>query len=311
MRADQPLVDAAHGDRRTRRRRAGRAPAPARPCRRRSRRARGSAGRGSRVGVAIVVMLRFCPARRVEPTPPSDYRLADDGRADDRAVSSARRLRSSPASPASKSGEFEAAAQHFLASLAAFPGRASTLVNLAATQLELARPADALASADAALRAEPDGLDALLHRATALMQLGRYQEAVPAFDRLLAADAGVIEAWFRRGQDARAPRPTRRRAGIVPARRRPRPDARRRLERLAARSRASWACSTMRRTPFARRCAMAPTATCTSTTWRRSSRRAGAVGSRRASTSGPCSTSTPTRSRPISSPSFATAATCS
>lgn len=99
-----------------------------------------------------------------------------------------------------ESGEFAAAEQHFLASLAAVPGRASTLVNLAATQLELARPADALASADAAIRAEPDGLDALLHRATALMQLGRYEEAVPQFDRLLAADGGVIEAWFRRGQ---------------------------------------------------------------------------------------------------------------
>jgi len=99
-----------------------------------------------------------------------------------------------------ESGEFDAAEQHFLASLSAVPERASTLVNLAATQLALARPADALASADAALRAEPDGLDALLHRATALLQLGRYQEALPAFDRLLAADEGVIEAWFRRGQ---------------------------------------------------------------------------------------------------------------
>jgi len=98
------------------------------------------------------------------------------------------------------SGEFAAAEQHFIASLAAVPGRASTLVNLAATQLALARPADALASADAALLAEPGGLDPLLHRATALMLLGRYEEAVPAFDRLLTADAGVIEGWFRRGQ---------------------------------------------------------------------------------------------------------------
>ena len=50
------------------------------------------------------------------------------------------------------------------------------------------------------MRAEPDGLDALLHRATALLQLGRYEQSLPAFDRLLAADAGVIEAWFRRGR---------------------------------------------------------------------------------------------------------------
>ena len=97
-------------------------------------------------------------------------------------------------------GELAAAEQHFLASLGAVPGRASTLVNLAATQLALARPADALASADAALRAEPDGLDAVLHRATALLQLGRFEQALPAFDRLLSADAGVVDAWLGRGR---------------------------------------------------------------------------------------------------------------
>jgi predicted TPR repeat methyltransferase len=99
-----------------------------------------------------------------------------------------------------ENGEFAAAERHYLASLDALPGRASTLVNLAATQLELARPGDALASADAALRAEPEGLDALLHRATALLQLGRFADALPAFDRLLARNGDVVEAWFRRGQ---------------------------------------------------------------------------------------------------------------
>jgi predicted TPR repeat methyltransferase len=99
-----------------------------------------------------------------------------------------------------QSGELASAEKHYLDSLAAWPGRASTLVNLAATQLALARPADALASADAALRAEPDGLDALLHRATALQQLGRFEQALAAFDRLLAGDGDVIDAWFRRGQ---------------------------------------------------------------------------------------------------------------
>jgi predicted TPR repeat methyltransferase len=99
-----------------------------------------------------------------------------------------------------RDGRFEDAERHFLGSLEAWPGRASTLVNLAATQLELARPAAALASADAALRADPAGLDALLHRATALLQLGRFAQALLDFDRLLAADAGVVDGWFRRGQ---------------------------------------------------------------------------------------------------------------
>jgi predicted TPR repeat methyltransferase len=99
-----------------------------------------------------------------------------------------------------QNSEFAMAERHFLASLDALPGRPSALVNLAATQLELARPGDALASADAALRTEPEGLDALLHRATALLRLGRFDEALPAFDRLLARDGDVIEGWFRRGQ---------------------------------------------------------------------------------------------------------------
>jgi predicted TPR repeat methyltransferase len=99
-----------------------------------------------------------------------------------------------------QNSEFAAAERHFLASLDALPGRPSALVNLAATQLELTRPGDALASADAALRAEPEGLDALLHRATALLRLGRFNEALPAFDRLLASDGDIVEGWFRRGQ---------------------------------------------------------------------------------------------------------------
>jgi predicted TPR repeat methyltransferase len=97
-------------------------------------------------------------------------------------------------------GRFDDAERHFLASLETWPGRASTLINLAATQLELGRPADALASAEAALSADPAGLDALLHRASALLQLGRFAQALPDFDRLLAADAGVVDGWFRRGQ---------------------------------------------------------------------------------------------------------------
>ena len=202
MRADQPLVDAAHRDRRTL---VGDALAQCARLRDRI---------GVEVDVRVVALVEVFGSarhrRHATILPPRPASSATTGTATivrgrwpsltTRAVSSAPRAAFIAGLACFQSGEFEAAAQHFSTRSRPGPGRASTLVNLAATQLELARPADALASADAALHAEPDGLDALLHRATALMQLGRYQEAVPAFDRLLAADAGVIEAWFRRGQ---------------------------------------------------------------------------------------------------------------
>lgn len=99
-----------------------------------------------------------------------------------------------------QSGRFSDAERHFLASLEAVPGRPSTLINLAATQLRLAQPAAALASADAALAAEADSADALLHRATALLQLGRLEAALGAFDRLLALASGAASAWRGRAQ---------------------------------------------------------------------------------------------------------------
>lgn len=96
-------------------------------------------------------------------------------------------------------GDALQAEQHYLASLALLPGRASTLVNLAATQLQLARPADALASADAALAAEPDSADALWHRSTALAQLGQVPPALEACQRLLALVPDHAPAWTTRG----------------------------------------------------------------------------------------------------------------
>ena len=94
-----------------------------------------------------------------------------------------------------QAGRFEDAERHYLASLAALPGRASTLINLAVTQLRVGRPRDALTNADAALRAEADSVDALLHRGTALAQLGRADEALAAFQRLLAAEPTHAAAW--------------------------------------------------------------------------------------------------------------------
>ncbi len=98
-----------------------------------------------------------------------------------------------------QAGEFDEAERLYRASLAAVPGRASTLINLAAVQLRLARPADALESADAALAAERDSTDALLHRATALAQLGHADEALAAFQRLLAVDPRHALAWSGSG----------------------------------------------------------------------------------------------------------------
>jgi len=99
-----------------------------------------------------------------------------------------------------ESGRFDQAEQHFLASLEAMPRRASTLINLAATQLQQEHSQDALATANAALEVEPNSTEALLHRATALLQLERLTDALDGFDRLLEFDATMPEGWLRRAR---------------------------------------------------------------------------------------------------------------
>ena len=98
-----------------------------------------------------------------------------------------------------QAGDFAEAERRYRASLALVPGRASTLINLAAVQLRQSRPHDALASADAALAVERDSSDALLHRATALAQLGRAEDALTSFRRLLALDPHHAAAWSSLG----------------------------------------------------------------------------------------------------------------
>ena len=97
-------------------------------------------------------------------------------------------------------GRLPEAEQHFMDALALLPGRASTLINLAATRLLIGRPGDALASADAALAVEPDSHEAALHRATALAALSRHAEALAGFGRLLALDDTQAEVWSRQAQ---------------------------------------------------------------------------------------------------------------
>lgn len=98
-----------------------------------------------------------------------------------------------------QAGELSQAEAHYLHALQLLPGRPSTLVNLAATQLQLGKPQQALVHADAALAAEPGSADALLHRATALAELGRPMHALPAFDSLLQLRPDHAGAWTARG----------------------------------------------------------------------------------------------------------------
>ena len=95
--------------------------------------------------------------------------------------------------------DFARAEQHFQASLCQWPGRPSTLINLAATQLRRGHPLDALASADAALATEPTSADALLHRGSALAELGRAAEALATFEQLTTLAPEHALAWSHRG----------------------------------------------------------------------------------------------------------------
>ncbi len=85
-----------------------------------------------------------------------------------------------------EAGDATAAERHLLASLQHLPGRSSTLVNLAAARLALARPADALPPLDEALAANAAQADAWCHRAHACSELGRDAEAL---DNLARAQA--------------------------------------------------------------------------------------------------------------------------
>jgi predicted TPR repeat methyltransferase len=98
-----------------------------------------------------------------------------------------------------QAGDFVMAEAHYEASLRLLPGRLSTLMNLAATQLRRGHPEAALATADAALAIEPTAADALLHRGTALAQIGRSAEALAAFERLTTLEPTHPLAWSHRG----------------------------------------------------------------------------------------------------------------
>ncbi len=98
-----------------------------------------------------------------------------------------------------ESGRLQDAETEFLASLAALPGRPSTLVNLASTRLKLGRPADAVPPLQVALAAQPADAQAWHQLGAAFMALGRHSEALEALDRALAAGADRAEVHYQRG----------------------------------------------------------------------------------------------------------------
>jgi predicted TPR repeat methyltransferase len=94
-----------------------------------------------------------------------------------------------------EAGQFSAAEQQFVASLALVPGRSSTLANLGATRLRLGHPEQALEALEQALVHDPAATDALKHRAVALGMLGRHEAALADWDRLLRVqpdDGGIL-----------------------------------------------------------------------------------------------------------------------
>ncbi|MDE2159401.1 MAG: methyltransferase domain-containing protein [Burkholderiales bacterium] len=88
-----------------------------------------------------------------------------------------------------QAGRHAQAVAAYRRSLAAWPGRASTLSNLGAALIQLGEPAAALQALDAALAAAPARADAHGHRAAARVLLGDDDAALADFDRALALGA--------------------------------------------------------------------------------------------------------------------------
>jgi predicted TPR repeat methyltransferase len=99
-----------------------------------------------------------------------------------------------------ESGRYAEAERRLEAALALLPGRVSTLINLGATRLALARPADAIAVLDQALAAEPAHAEAWCHRGLACIALARDTEALDSFDRALTLDPTPPAAHFHRAR---------------------------------------------------------------------------------------------------------------
>ena len=98
-----------------------------------------------------------------------------------------------------QAGQLLMAESHYRRSLALLPGRASTLTNLGATLLALAKPQEALSLLEQATQVEPGHAEGWLQRADALAQLGHLDEALPCIDQLLSLAPTLALGWARRG----------------------------------------------------------------------------------------------------------------
>ena len=96
-----------------------------------------------------------------------------------------------------EASRFDDAEREFNASLLLVPGRASTLANLAATQIRLNRPQQALETLDA-IGDPGTNADPWRHRGVALHELGRYDEALECYDRVIALEPSNARAWYHR-----------------------------------------------------------------------------------------------------------------
>lgn len=98
---------------------------------------------------------------------------------------------------AQQAGRLDEAEALYRQSLAALPGRATTLCNLGATLLALGRAEEALVLLNQALARTPGQPEASAHRAEALLALGRHDEALAAFSTLIEAQGAAAPARAR------------------------------------------------------------------------------------------------------------------
>src|SRR3954470_23153592 len=88
-----------------------------------------------------------------------------------------------------EAGRFALAEKQFEASLALVPQRASTLTNLGAARIKLAKFADAAVVLEEATRMDASDAQAWAHWATALAELGEPQRALARLEEALRIDA--------------------------------------------------------------------------------------------------------------------------